>query len=356
MTAPWIALDAFGGDTAPEPELDAVVMAVEEGVRVLVVGDETIVRPALTERFGGRLPDTVEIAHAEDAIRMDDAPAQAVRRKPDASMPVAFDLVREGRAAAVVSAGNSGAMLACGLFKFRRIRGIERPAICTRLPTRGGFLQLIDAGANVECKPLHLVQFAVLGAVYHAMETGIERPRVGVLANGTEASKGTDLTRRTHELLAAHAAPAFEYVGYVEGRFFDGTVDVVVTDGFTGNVALKVAEGAGALVAEVLRDEARSSLRVGLGALLMRPAFDEIRRISHPDFYGGAPLLGVRHLAIICHGSSSARTLATALVQAARLVDRELAPALSDAVERHRPLFDAARAPVAAQAVEERTP
>ena len=345
MTAPWIALDAFGGDAAPEPEIEAAVLAAREGARVLLVGDEAVLRPALDERLRGAVSGAVEIVHAPDAIRMDESPGQAVRRKPEASMPVAFDLVREGRAAAVVSAGNSGAMLACGLFKFRRIRGVERPAICTRLPTRRGFLQLLDAGANVECKPSHLVQFAVLGAVYHAMETGLARPRVAVLANGTEASKGTALTRTVHGLLEAHRCDAFEYVGYVEGRFFDGDVDVVVTDGFTGNVALKVAEGAGALVAEVLREVAASRPLVALGGLLMRPAFRRIREISHPDHYGGAPLLGVRHLAIICHGSSSARTLATAVAQAARLVRRELSPALARAVEAHRALFDAARDP-----------
>jgi len=343
VTAPWIALDAFGGDRAPEPEIEAAVLAAREGARVRLVGDEAVLAPALAERFGGAIPDGLSIVHAPDAIRMDDAPAQAVRRKPEASMPVAFDLVRRGEAQAVVSAGNSGAMLACGLFKFRRIKGVERPAICTRLPTQRGFLQLIDAGANVECRPIHLAQFAVLGAVYQAMETGRSRPVVGVLSNGTESSKGIELTREVHRILTDHPSPHFEYAGYVEGRFFDGSVDVVVADGFTGNIALKVAEGAGALVADVLRAMAKRRLRIGLGALLMKPAFDEIRRISHPDFYGGAPLLGVRHLAIICHGSSSARTLATAVAQAGRLVERSLAPALAGAVAAHAELFEAAR-------------
>ena len=348
MPAPRIALDAFGGDACPGPEVEAAVAAARAGYQLLLVGDEARLGPLLERASGGAVPDGIEVVHAPDVIAMDDTPARAVRQKPEASMPRAFDLVLEGRAEAVVSAGNSGAMLACGLFKFRRIRGVDRPAICTRLPMRGGYFQLLDAGANVECRPVNLVQFAVLGAVYQAIQLGRERPRLAVLANGTEEGKGTDLTRAAHQCLREHPSPNFEYRGYIEGNMFRGDVDVVVTDGFTGNIALKVAEAAGAFIGDEIKALARGRARLALGGMLLRPAFQHVRELVHPDYYGGAPLLGVRHLAIICHGSSGARTLTTAIAQAARLVEQELTPKLTRAIEEHSALTDAAKGTEAA--------
>ncbi len=339
---PRIALDAFGGDGCPRPEVEGALVAAREGAHVVLVGDEGPLRGVMSQ-LGASSDLSVEVRHAPDVITMDDSPARAIRQKKGASMPVAFDLVTAGDASAVVSAGNSGASLACGLFKFRRIKGVDRPAICTRLPNEEGYFQLLDAGANIDCRPINLAQFAVLGAVYQSIQLDEPRPRVGVLSNGSEEGKGTELTRAADRLLRAHPSDRFRYVGYVEGGMFRNDADVVVTDGWSGNIALKVAEAAGGLVGKVLLRMVDESLRIKLGGVLMAPAFQRVREISHPDYYGGAPLLGVRELAIICHGSSSARTIATAILQAQRLVSQALTPALSAAIGAHEDLFAAAK-------------
>jgi phosphate acyltransferase len=346
-TGPAIALDAFGGDHCPGPEVEGAVMAARAGTRVVLVGDRGKLELELA-RFPGwdALPLTVH--HASEVITMDDSPAKAVRGRPDASMPVAFDLVKRGEAHAVMSAGNSGAMLACGLFKFRRIKGVDRPAIVTSLPTRaaamGGWVDLLDVGANVECRPLNFVQFAIMGAVYAGWKHGKVRPRVGVLSNGTEDGKGTELTRAVHRLLSSHPLHGFEHAGYVEGSdLFAGEVDVIVTDGFTGNVALKVAEATGRLIAHWLRGSVRGGARRSLGALLLKPAFDELRVKLDPDTYGAAPLLGVDGPAFVCHGGASAFALGNAIGLAARSVTEALTPQLTEALARHAALIAAAK-------------
>jgi glycerol-3-phosphate acyltransferase PlsX len=345
MTTPVrIALDAFGGDDCPAAEVAGAVEAARDGVHVILVGDAS----RLTDVLRG-YPDheglPIRIHHAPQVITMDDSPSKAVRAKPDASMPVCFDLVRVGEADAVMSAGNSGAMLACGLFKYRRIKGIDRPAIVTSLPTAKDFVSFLDVGANVECRPINLTQFAVMGAVYARFKHKREHPRVGVLSNGTEEGKGTDLTRATHRLLDEHPSDDFTYVGYVEGDgLFSGDVDVVVTDGFTGNVALKIAEATGRLIGKWLRRAVESGPRSKLGALLMRPAFAELKSMLDPDSYGAAPLLGVGGGAFICHGKSSPQAISTSLQLAARSVSEELIPRLRDAVERNKALFEISKA------------
>lgn len=338
-----IALDAFGTDACPDVEVEGAVMAARRGVQVLLVGDEARIRSALA-RFEdhGRLPITT--FHAPDSIRMEDSPAKAVRNKPEASMPVCFDRVKAGDADAVMSAGNSGAMLACGLFKYRRIKGVDRPALVTSMPTVDGFVNLLDAGGTVDCRPINLVQFAVLGAVYNRFKHGRSKPRVGVLSNGTEEGKGTELTRMTHAVLVDYDAEDFEYVGYVEGHhLFGGEVDVVVTDGFTGNVALKIAEATGRLIGSWLKRAVTSSTRSKLGGLLLKPAFDDLKTMLNPDTYGAAPLLGVSGMAFICHGGSSAGAIARALELATRSVDEALLPQMGSALARYKPLFEAAK-------------
>ena len=343
MSAPRIALDAFGGDHCPGNEVDGALIAAREGYRVVLVGDEAVLRREL-DRRGEWSSLPLEIHHATDVITMQDTPAKAIRQKPGASMPLCFELVKRGEADAVVSAGNSGAMLACGLFKFGRIKGVERPAIITTLPSASGFVYLADAGANIECRPINLTQFAVMAAVYSRIRKGGKKPRIGILSNGTEASKGTELTRAADRALRTVEWDDFDYVGYCEGHdMFGGEVDAVVADGFTGNIALKVAEGAGALLITLLRREAQRSLTVRLGGALMRSGFAAIKRASHPDYYGGAPLLGVRELAIISHGSSSPRTLATAVELASWFVDKELTTELEAAIGRHGALFSASK-------------
>lgn len=342
-----IALDAFGGDSCPRPEIDGALQAVRTGgVDVVLVGDEQKLKTALDERASDWTSLPIRVHHAPDVITMQDSPSKAVRGKPGASMPQCFELVKTGDADAVVSAGNSGAMLACGLFKYRRIKGVDRPALVTSTPTRNGKLTaFLDVGANVDCKPVNLVQFAVLGAVYAGFKHGRTRPKVGLLSNGSEDGKGTELTRLAHQLLREHGSEAFEYTGYAEGSdLMAGAVDVMVTDGFTGNIALKVMEATGRAIGGWLKDAIGGSARSKMGALLMKPALMELRSALDPDVYGAAPLLGVRGLAFICHGSASANAIAHSLEFAARSVSEKLAPQLEAAVAQHKPLFDAAKA------------
>lgn len=343
MAAHRIALDAFGGDSCPDAEIEGAVIAAKAGTEVVLVGDEAILAPKLGSiRGASRLP--IEIVHASDSISMSESPGRAVRSKPEASMPVCFELVRTGRAHAVVSAGNSGAMLACGLFKFGRIKGLDRPAILTTFPADGGPCCLLDMGANVDCRVLNFAQFAVLGACFVHGDVGHRRVRVGVLSNGSEDSKGTELTRAVHQLLRTHESPSFEYIGYVEGKdIFNRVADVVVTDGFTGNVALKVAEGTIEAFGRILKGAIGERLRAQLGAVMMRSAFDEVRRQLDPDSHGGAPLLGVKGIAVICHGGASAKAIANGIGAARRCVERDLTPRLSAWVSQNESLFQEAR-------------
>ncbi len=344
MSSAVIALDAFGGDQCPHAEVEGAVRAARVGVSVILVGDREPIGAALAKhRDHASLPITIR--HAPERITMEDHPGKAVRAKPDASMPTCFDLVRKGEAGAAMSAGNSGAMLACGLFKYRRLRGVDRPAIVTSLPNRDGFTTVLDIGANVECKPLNFVQFAVMGAAYARFKHGRPRPRVGVLSNGSEDGKGTELTRAVHELLSAAQSPDFVYAGYAEGEgFFDGHFDVIVTDGFTGNVALKVAEATGRLIGHWLRTAVTADLRSKVGALVLRPAFAALKENMNPDTYGAAPLLGVDGTAWICHGGASPFAIANALRLAARSVDEGLVAALAESLARNADFVAAAKA------------
>ncbi len=332
-----IAVDAMGGDHAPGPELDAVVSAVRESkeLRVVVVGDEERLHTALTQR-GVKQGDRLTIRHASQVITMQDHPSAAVRSKKDSSMRVCFDLVKRREVDAVVSAGNSGAMLAAGLFVLKRLPGALRPGIVTTFPTVNGACALCDMGANVDVKAPVLAQFGVLGAVYAQVEHEKPHPRVGLLSNGEEVSKGTELTREAHAILARLAGGDFEYLGYIEGKdIFTGHVDVVATDGFTGNVVLKTSEGAAAAMLEFLKGAFKSSTRAKLGGLLARKALKEWwRKIDYAET-GGAPLLGVDGVAVVCHGRSNAHALKNAIFAAARFAERDLTRRLGAALARH---------------------
>lgn len=354
-----IAIDAMGGDSAPGPEVAGAVQSVRaSGSRVILVGDESRLRLELAKLEAQDL--NIPIRHCSQVITMHDHPGQAVRAKRDSSMRVAFELVKRGEAHAIVSAGNSGAMLACGLLVLHRLKGLDRPGIAVTLPTlerRSGSLPklgqclLLDTGANVECKPQTLAQFAVLGATFTRLRKlqPKQLPRVGLLANGEEDSKGTQLLRDAHVLLKNAQSSDFEFIGFVEGRDIfqwsrtggsgDGSgVDVVVTDGFTGNVVLKTAEGAGRFLAEVLRMEVKRSWLAQAGALLMWPALRALKQVVDIEGRGGAPLLGIDGVAIICHGRSSARAIQRAIEVAEEQVTAGLTPAMQDAIQKHRSL------------------
>ena len=335
-----VAVDAMGGDHAPTPEVEGAVAAVRERIaKVVLVGDEARVKEELARHDAAGL-DGLTVRHASEVIRMEDHPAVAAKGKKDSSMRVAFDLAKERAVDAVVSAGNSGAMLACGLFVMRRLPGVERPGIVTTFPTVNGVCALIDMGANVECRPETLAQFAVLGAVYARLLHGKQRPKVGLLSNGEEQIKGTELTRGAYKLLSADVDKDFEFVGYVEGRdIFSGDVDVVVTDGFTGNVVLKTSEGAAAAINAIIKREILSSTMGKLGALFLRGTFKRLKRTLDVDEHGGAPLIGVDGIAVLTHGAASARAIKNGIRVAASFGDAALPEAVRTAIGKHAALW-----------------
>ncbi|MDB4966594.1 MAG: fatty acid/phospholipid synthesis protein PlsX [Myxococcales bacterium] len=336
-----VAVDAMGGDHAPGPEVEGAVAAVRERIaRVVLVGDQERVTEELRRHDAVGL-EGLSVKHASEVIRMEDHPAVAAKGKKDSSMRVAFDLAKEGSVDAVISAGNSGAMLACGLFVMRRLRGVERPGIVTTFPTQSGVCALIDMGANVDCRPETLAQFAVLGAVYARLLHGKARPKVGLLSNGEEAIKGTDLTRGAYKLLTSPEVDKdFEFVGYVEGRdIFGGDVDVVVTDGFTGNIVLKTSEGAAAAIGAIIKRELLSTVMGKLGALMLRGAFKRLKRVLDVDEHGGAPLIGVNGIAVLTHGAASGRAFKNGIRVAASFVESGLTDAVSQAIAKHAALW-----------------
>ena len=342
---PPIAIDAMGADGAPRVEVEGIVSAVrEKGIDVIVVGDEPRVRAEI-ERLGAGA-EKITIRHAAEVITMHDPPSMAVKQKKKSSMRMCFDLCKSGEADAVVSAGNSGAMMACGLFVLGRLPGVERPAIVTTFPTKVGECALLDMGANVDPKPGVLAQFAVLGSVYARLLHGKTRPKVGLLSNGSEGHKGTALTRDAHQLLARasreDSGADFDYLGYVEGRdIFKGEVDVVVTDGFTGNVVLKSVEGAAEAMLDMVRDEVqRGGLLAKVGAALMTTALRRLKRRTDYAEHGGAPLLGVDGVALICHGGSNAKAIKNAILVAHRFAQIGLGKELTSAIGRHGFLWE----------------
>jgi glycerol-3-phosphate acyltransferase PlsX len=308
-----VAVDAVGGDFAPGAIVQGAINAARKGLAVVLVGPEPLVRQELVrQRAGADLP--IEVRHAGEVVDMHDQPGQAMRRKKDNSIRVCFELVKAGRACAMVSAGNSGAVMAGAIFILGRPDGVERPAIISALPALRGAPILLDMGAVVDCKPLHLVQFALMGEVYARRVMGVARPRVAVLSNGEEDSKGTDLTR---VVAAALRRSRVEFVGYCEGRdLLTGDFDVIVTDGFTGNVALKTMEGTARVVGEYLKHAFRSTVLSKIGALLARPALERMKRRIDWREVGGAPLVGVNGVGFICHGRSDALAIENAIRRA----------------------------------------
>src|SRR6266567_8065833 len=305
-TSGRVALDAMGGDKAPgEIILGAVQAARDYGMGVLLVGKEDVIRAELARHDTGGLD--LPIIHTDEVIEMDEHPASAVRRKKNASMTLALQLVRDGSALGAVSAGNSGAMMAASLFTLKRIEGVDRPALGTVFPTRDGVSFVLDVGANTDCKPEYLQQFALMGSIYMERIFSISSPRVGLLANGEEETKGNELVQQTHQLLKAHAETlGINFIGNVEGREIPaGGADVVVCDGFVGNVVLKLSEGLAETLLGMLRTQMTSSLPNKLAAAVLQPGLRKVfRRMDYAE-YGGVPLLGINGSAIVSHGRSN---------------------------------------------------
>jgi glycerol-3-phosphate acyltransferase PlsX len=308
-----VAVDVMGGDNAPGAIVQGATNAARKGLSVVLVGDESIVRAEL-ERCGAGAGLPITIRHASEVVEMDDAPGQAMRRKKDNSIRVCFELVKAGEACAMVSAGNSGAVMAGAIFVLGRLPAVERPAIITGVPALEGRPLILDMGANVESKPIHLVQFALMGEVYARRVLGVARPRVALLSNGEEESKGTDLTRAA---AAALRRSDIDFRGYCEGRdLLTGDFDVIATDGFTGNVVLKTIEGTARAVAGMLDQAMRTRLIWRLGALLSLGAFRLVKKRTDWRETGGAPLLGVSGVGIIGHGRSDALAVENAVFRA----------------------------------------
>lgn len=318
-----IALDAMGSDRAPKPEIDGAIQAARNyDVRVLLVGPQNILRTEL-ERHPAAALLPIEVVHASEVITMEDKAVAAVRAKRDSSMRVAARLVRDGRAAGFVTAGNTGAAMTTAKMVLGAIPGVDRPALAAVFPTAiGTAASLLDVGANVDSKPHNLEQFAVMGEIYFRSMFGTKRPRVGLLSIGEEETKGNELTRESFQLLKQLP---LNFVGNVEGRdLYNGEVDVIVADGFVGNVALKISEGVAHLVRNTLKESLKATITRQVGALLSRSAFSDFKkRLDHTE-YGGAPLLGIKGICFITHGSSNANAIKNAIRVAAEFVQHPI--------------------------------
>ena len=331
-----IAVDAMGGDNAPHAVVaGAVEAAAEYGISIILVGIEQIVQKELDKHPQARtLP--LEIRNATEVVDMLDSPATVFRRKKNSSIRVANDLVKSGEAVAVVSAGHSGAAMTTSLFVLGPIEGVERPAIATFMPSVKGTSIILDMGANVDCKPNHLLQFAVMGDVYAKYLLKIPNPRVGLLSIGEEETKGNELTKEAFKLLTE---TSLNFIGNVEGRdVMSGNADVIVCDGFVGNVVLKVSESVVEAIGLYIREGIGKSLLRKLGYLLMRPAFDSLKRRVDYAEYGGAPLVGINGISIIGHGRSSARAIKNAIRVAAELAKSEVNKHLHEDIEKNMEL------------------
>jgi glycerol-3-phosphate acyltransferase PlsX len=325
-----IAVDAMGGDHAPAAVVEGAALCAQHAdPSICLVGDVAAIEAELAKH---RIPDgRVAIEAAREVIAMHETPSRAVRQKPNSSLAVAVRLAAEGQADAVVSAGNTGAFMALATMELHSIEGIERPAIAAVLPALTGQTVLIDAGANACCKPRMLAQFGVMGSIYAQRVLGVARPRVGLLNIGSEAVKGNETTKAAHALLSGLD---LHFAGNVEGNdIFSGAVDVVVCDGFTGNVALKVAEGISSLLIEILRQELTSGARCRAGAWLAGPALARLRKRGDYAEYGGALLLGVNGVCIIGHGRSGPKAIMNAIDVARRSVDSGIVNAIRRSCE-----------------------
>lgn len=319
-----IAVDAMGGDYAPEAIIHGGVEAARAGkgeYEVVFVGDEKVIHTYLSRHFRiQELP--ISVVHASQKIEMGESPTTALKEKPDASIVVAMEIQKAGGVDAVVSAGATGAAMASALLRLGRIKGVRRPAIGSLIPHGQGVTFLTDVGANVDCRPADLLQFGVMGQIYMKFVYGLENPRVGLLNIGEERGKGNDLVQEAHRLLADSD---LNFVGNIEGRdVMSGDVDVIVADGFVGNVVLKFAESFNGVYSKTLKRKIGKKVFSNIGAFLLKPTFKRLRRIYDYEEYGGAPLLGINGTCVICHGSSTPRAMKNGIVEAAAMIRQKV--------------------------------
>lgn len=318
-----IAVDVMGGDHGSRVIIDGIRMALQSGTplkEIFLVGNQSEIEEGL--RRVSLRDDRLQVHHAGEVFTMDDKPLTAVRRKKDSSLVRAIELVRDGRAESVISAGNTGGLIAASSLILRRLDGIERPAIAAIMPTAQTDFVLVDAGASLDCRPIHLLQFAIMGGFYAKLMLGHEKPTVGIISNGSEEFKGTEVTR---EALKFCKHCGFDFLGYVEGNdLFAGRVSVAVTDGFVGNIVLKTAEGLGRCVVGLLKSELTASPMRKLGAVLASGALRTLKRRMDPESHGGAPVLGLNGNVFKIHGSAQSRSVANAIRQAAEATQHHL--------------------------------
>ena len=316
-----IALDAMGSDLGSDELVDGAVQAVQEenaNLEVTILGDRTQVESALARHSH---PANINFVPTSEVITMAESPFVAVRKKRDSSIVVAFDFLKQGKVDAVVSAGNSGAVMAAAMRYLGRLKGIARPGIASVYPTLKGPVVMMDVGANVDCRPQHLYQFGIMASVFASVTFGIAEPRIGLLSIGEEGGKGNSLVRKTHQLLKQSS---LNFIGNVEGRdTFQGDIDVIVCDGFVGNVCLKLSEGLAEAILTMLKEEISKTFKAKMGYLLARHAFADFRKRVDYAEYGGAPLLGLNGTAVICHGRSSSLAIKNGIFVASALIDNK---------------------------------
>ncbi len=326
-----IVLDAMGGDHAPLVNIEGAVETVRDadGIEVVLVGDESAIRKELK---GRKYPSgSITVVHASQVVEMNESPTTAIRRKRDSSIRVGLGLVKKGEADAFVSAGHSGVVMGTSLLLLGMSKGVDRPAIATLMPTLRDTFVLLDVGANVDCKPENLKQFALMGNIYCSLILGREKPKVGLLSIGEEDIKGNELTKEAFKLIKQ---TGIRFIGNIEGKdIFTGMADVVVCDGFTGNIALKISEGLAEVILKMLKHEIANVAAGRLGYLMLKPAIRNFKKRTDYDEYGGAPLLGINGTSIISHGRSSAKAIRNALRVADDFSRKRVYEAISDAIQ-----------------------
>lgn len=330
-----IALDAMGGDRGADLLIDGAVQAVQQrpGLEIILLGPKELLKERVCQRAGSAA-DRLSIVHAPQTVSMNESPVEAIRRKKDSTIMQGFNLVKQGRADALVSAGNSGATMAAAIRKLGRLKGVARPGIASLFPTLKDPVMLMDIGANVDCRPQHLFQFAVMASSCCSLLLDRKQPRIGLLSIGAEPGKGNGLIKETHDLLRDSS---LHFIGNVEGRdVYSGDVDVVVCDGFVGNISLKISEGLAEAAMQMLKVEIMKSVRAKIGYLLIRKAFSAFRRRVDYAEYGGAPLLGINGVGIICHGSSSSVAICNAIGEAARIAENRVNASIVESLHQHQ--------------------